>query len=188
MPLVSLTRYKAPSTTVNQDGTYTVQNLAFTGPVTVTLDATTFDKSGDYVLFKYSTFPGGPNGPQWDLDNYLLPNITLINEPTGKSGVESLTNQPGSKRVIARLGSNKENGCHYVNGDLTFTGPPNVTLNTSLYATPGNYKLFVVGGILTGLSYLNGHVIVSGSSLRQVAPVFTTVNSGITTVWIPLGA
>lgn len=187
MPVMMLARYKADPTPFNRDGTQFVQNLAFTGPMTLTLDATSFDKSGDYIAFKYNSFVGGPNGPQWDLDNYVLPDATLVNEPTGKSGIESLTNQPGFKRVVARLGSNKENGCHYVEGNLTFTGPPNVVLNTALYATPGNYKLFVVGGTVTGLTYLNGHVVVSGSTLTQVAPVYTTVNSGVTTVWIPLG-
>jgi len=161
--------------------------MVFNGPITVELDGSAFDKSGDYILFKYESFPGGPNGPQWDLDNYLMPNITIINEPTKRSGVDFLLNEPAYKRVIMRLGSNKENGCQYVEGDLNFTGPPKIVLTANLYSTPGNYKLFIVTGSVTGESFINGQVQLSGSTLRQTSPVYKTVADGLTTVWLPLG-
>jgi len=133
--------------------------LVFNPGASIVLEESLYNVTGTYILFDYSaagaSFPGG----QPELDA----NVTVtLNGSTGLSQVQSITDQPASKRIVVALGSNPTNGKQFLDQDVDFGTNMTMLLAASLYATPGTYELYEVTGTVSNLSGLTCIPLKSG--------------------------
>jgi hypothetical protein len=130
---------------VSYEGTQYVDGvLAFTGATTIVLDPSIYTRGGDYVLFQYGSFPGNQGA--------LNTHVTIDDSQLPLCELTQLQNKHNQHHVILKLRSKPTNGKQFVDGDLTFSGATTLYLDPELYATPGTYELFEVGGTVTGLA------------------------------------